>query len=173
MTAKTWRLVPALDSPDLDRAADLVGALGQHPFVHGFKLGFALGLGWGLPRAVERLRALTDKPLIYDHQKAATDIPDTGGLFAQVMAQAGLDEVILFPQAGPRTLEAWALALKERDLKTIVGGVMTHPAYLACEGGFLGDDAPGRMYAAAVSSVLLKASILAGCSAFHARLSAF
>ncbi len=146
MSAKTWSIIPALDVTELDAMVRVVRALGDHPFVHGFKLGFSMGLTHGLPRAVEAIRAHSDKPVIYDHQKAATDIPATGALFARVMAHAGIDEVILFPQAGPVTLRAWIEALHEQGRKVIVGGAMTHPGYLDREGGFLLDAAPERMY---------------------------
>ncbi len=144
--SKTWSIVPALDVTDLDAMERVVTSLSDHPFVHGYKLGFSVGLTYGLPRAVELIRRHSDKPVIYDHQKAATDIPATGKLFAKVMANAGIDEVILFPQAGPVTLLAWIEALHEADRKVIVGGAMTHPGYLDREGGFLLDAAPERMY---------------------------
>ncbi len=144
--SKTWSIVPALDVTDLTAMERVVSSLADHPFVHGFKLGFSVGLTYGLPKAVDLIRRHSDKPVIYDHQKAATDIPATGKLFARVMATAGIDEVILFPQAGPVTLRAWIEALHEADRKVIVGGAMTHPGYLDREGGFLLDAAPERMY---------------------------
>lgn len=142
MTSKTFSLIPSLDVTSLDEAARLVEAVQAHPFVYGFKVGFSLGLAQGLPRTVETIRRLTAKPVIYDHQKAATDIPATGALFARVLADAGIDEVILFPQAGPATLEAWAEAMAAKGLKTIVGVVMTHAKYLQGEGGYLADSSP-------------------------------
>jgi orotidine-5'-phosphate decarboxylase len=146
MSNKTYTLIPALDVVDLDVALRLVCRTAGRASVYGYKLGFSLGLGYGLPEAVRRIREWTDKPLIYDHQKAATDIPDTGALFGDVMKKAGIDEVILFPHTGPRTLEAWTRAMQERNLKVIVGAVMTHPAYLVSEGGFIADEAAARAY---------------------------
>ncbi len=146
MTDKLYGLIPALDTPDLESALRLVCRVAGRDSVHGFKLGFSLGLGYGLPETVRRIREWTDKPLIYDHQKAATDIPDTGALFGDVLKKAGIDEAILFPHTGPRTLEAWTRALQERQLKVIVGAVMTHPAYLVSEGGFIADAAAVSIY---------------------------
>ena len=146
MAGKEYRIIPALDTVDLDAALRLVCKVAGRGSVHGFKLGFALGLGHGLPETVRRIREWTDKPLIYDHQKAATDIPDTGALFGDVMKKAGIDEVILFPHTGPHTLAAWTRAMQERQLKVIVGAVMTHPAYLVSEGGFIADAAAGAIY---------------------------
>lgn len=132
-------LVPALDC-DLERAIEIVSKVDAVEGVYGYKVGFVLGLGYGLPEVVRRIREKSKKPVIYDHQKAATDIPDTGVAFAKTLAKAGIDEAILFPQAGPATLEAWTRALQAEKLKVIVGGVMTHAKYLASEGGFLQDD---------------------------------
>jgi len=146
MSDKKILIIPALDTPDLDVALRLVCRVAGRPSVYGFKLGFSLGLSCGLPETVRRIREWTDKPLIYDHQKAATDIPDTGPLFAGVLRRAGVDEAILFPHTGPHTLAAWVRALQEENLKVIVGGVMTHSAYLVSEGGFIADEAALSIY---------------------------
>lgn len=147
MTAeKEYKIIPALDTTDLDAALRLACRTAGRKSVYGYKIGFALGLVHGLSETVRRIREWTDKPLIYDHQKAATDIPDTGALFGDVMKKAGIDEVILFPHTGPRTLEAWVRAMRERELKTIVGGAMTHPAYLVSEGGYIADEAAAAIY---------------------------
>jgi len=139
-------VVAALDLLDLDAAAFLASRVGRHPDVYGFKVGFSLALPHGLPRTVEALRRHTDKPIVYDHQKAGTDIPDTGALFARTLSQAGVEEAILFPQAGPETLRAWAAALSDHGIRVVVGGVMTHRAYLRSEGGWISDEAAVETY---------------------------
>jgi orotidine-5'-phosphate decarboxylase len=148
---RTVKLVPALDCSELAEAVRLVRAVDQVEGVYGYKLGFSLGLGYGLPRVVEEIRKISKKPIIYDHQKAATDIPDTGDLFARTLERAGVNEAILFPQAGPETLTAWTVALQAKELKVIVGGIMTHKKYLASEGGFLVDEGILGAYQAAVA----------------------
>jgi len=142
------KLIPALDC-DLEQALELVAKVDQVDSVYGYKVGFVLGLAHGLPKVVKELRRLSSKPLIYDHQKAGTDIPDTGEAFAHTLGKAGIDEAILFPQAGPETLAGWTRALQKERLKVVVGGVMTHPRYLASEGGFLVDERIMGAYAAA------------------------
>jgi orotidine-5'-phosphate decarboxylase len=140
-------LIPSLDTTDLEAALRLVEATAGEPFVYGYKVGFALGLGHGLPAVIRAIRERTPKPVIYDHQKAGTDIPDTGALFASLMRDCGVDEVILFPQAGPATLEAWVHAHQERGLRLVIGALMTHASFLASEGGFIADDAVVRILA--------------------------
>jgi orotidine-5'-phosphate decarboxylase len=137
-TARRW--VPALDTDDLQQALRLVGAVDRHPSVYGYKLGFALGLTHGLAATVWAIRRISEKPIVYDHQKAGTDIPDTAPLFARTTARCGVDEVIVFPQAGPASLAAFVSALQAEGRKVIVGGVMTHERYLASEGGWLSDE---------------------------------
>lgn len=147
--AREYGIIPALDCEQLDDAVRLTEQLGKHPFVRAFKVGFSLGLTYGLPDVVRTLKAHTHLPIIYDHQKAGTDIPDTGLLFARTLKRAAMDAAILFPQAGPRTLRAWIHALQDEGIEAIGGGAMTHPAYLQSEGGYIVDDAVLEMYAIA------------------------
>jgi orotidine-5'-phosphate decarboxylase len=140
MSANVGRWIPALDTEDLGQALRLVEAVDRLPSIYGYKLGFALGLTHGLGVVVQAIRRQSARPLLYDHQKAGTDIPDSGPLFARVMSRCGIDEVIVFPQAGPATLDRFVTALQEAGRKVIVGGVMTHERYLVSEGGYLSDD---------------------------------
>ena len=143
---KIRKVIPALDVTDLKRIEQLIESIDSQDIIYGYKAGFSLGLTHGLPKVVETIRKYSNKPIIYDHQKAATDIPDTGKLFAQTMKNSGIDEVILFPQAGPVTLEAWVRAVQELEMKVIVGGIMTHPKFVVSEGGFIRDEAVIEMY---------------------------
>jgi orotidine-5'-phosphate decarboxylase len=138
-------IIPACDVP-FDRFLELVDATADIEAVGAYKVGAALGLAVGLHTITEAVRARTDKPLIYDHQKAATDIPETADFFMTVLQDAGIAAVILFPQAGPATQRAWVSAGLSADLDVIVGGWMTHPSYLASEGGYLRDSAPTEIF---------------------------
>ena len=148
---KTFKLIPALDVLELSDVERIARVAGNNPLFYGFKAGFSLGLTHGLGKVVEMIRRYSDLPIIYDHQKAATDIPDTGKLFAQTLRRAGINEAILFPQAGPATQEAWITALREEEIKVIVGGLMTHKAYMSSEGGYLDDQAIENIYRTAVN----------------------
>ena len=138
-------IIPACDVP-LDLYERIVRDTADVDGVGAYKVGFELGLGYGLPRVVELTRKYNGKPIIYDHQKAGTDIPDTGKNFARTMKNAGVDAVIFFPQSGPETEKAWIEAAFEQDLGVIIGGLMTHPRYVRSEGGYLADEATMEMY---------------------------
>ncbi|MBN1386157.1 orotidine 5'-phosphate decarboxylase [Candidatus Woesearchaeota archaeon] len=142
-------IIPACDVATLEELRDLVKATHDVPGVGGYKIGFELGLPFSIPKVVETIREFTDLPIIYDHQKAGTDIPATGKKFAD--AVRGVDAVIFFPQAGPVTLEAWIKAAQEAGLGVIVGGEMTHKGYLETEGGYLRAGAPEEIYKLAAS----------------------
>ncbi|OGQ22444.1 MAG: hypothetical protein A3I05_09980 [Deltaproteobacteria bacterium RIFCSPLOWO2_02_FULL_44_10] len=138
-------IIPACDVSVIQYEA-LIKATHDLPGIGAYKIGFMLGLSIGLPKAVEIARRYTDKPLIYDHQKAGTDIPDTGISFAKTCKDAGIDAVIFFPQAGPETEKAWIEAAREQELGVIVGGVMTHKAYTLSDGGWIDDKAIDKIY---------------------------
>jgi orotidine-5'-phosphate decarboxylase len=139
-------VIPACDMSTIEEFDRLVRETSGIDGIGGYKIGFQLGLTYGLPKIAETARKYTDKPLIYDHQKAGTDIPDTGQKFMEVAKKAGMDAVILFPQSGPETERAWIYRAMDVGMKVIVGGVMTHPGYLASEGGFINDLGALSMY---------------------------
>lgn len=145
-------VIPACDVSAIEEFEDLVKQTYDISGISGYKVGFELGLGYGLKKIVEIVRKYTDKPIIYDHQKAATDIPDTGKNFAQVCKKSGVDAIILFPQAGPETERAWIYHALNENLKIIVGGRMTHPAYAVSEGGFITDQGALEMYRIAAAA---------------------
>ena len=143
-------IIPSCDTDLLDYK-HILESTGDLEKVGAYKIGFELALRYGLPRVVELAWQYTGKPLIYDHQKAGTDTPDTGGKFARIVRDAGFDAVILFPQAGPKTEEAWIKAAQDSGLGVIVGGEMTHEKYKRSEGGYIADNAVYEMYTNAAS----------------------
>lgn len=138
-------VIPACDC-DIKKFEELVESTCDLPAIGGYKIGFVLALSVGLHRTVKTARRFTKKPIIYDHQKAGTDIPDTGQAFAKVCKDAGVNAVILFPQAGPETERAWIDYAKNEDLGVIVGGLMTHKKYVRSEGGYIADEAVVEIY---------------------------
>lgn len=139
-------VIPACDVSTIEEFESLVKETAEVNGIGGYKVGFELGLGYSLGKIVETARKHTTKPIIYDHQKAGTDIPDTGQNFARTCKKAGVDAVILFPQSGPETERAWIYHALDNGLKVIVGGRMTHPAYTVSEGGFITDEGALEMY---------------------------
>lgn len=139
-------IIPACDINTLTELEKIIKNTYQVEGIVGYKIGFVLGLTYGLSKCHEIIKKYTDLPIIYDHQKAGTDIPQMGKQFAKVCKEGGVKGVIIFPQAGPVTEKEFIIALKENNLVPIVGGEMTHTGYLYGENGFLRDDAPLDMY---------------------------
>ncbi len=140
-------IIPSCDVATIDELRKLVSETCDVKGVGAYKIGFELVIPFGTERVVAEIRKITDLPIIYDHQKAATDIPETGVKFAA--ACRDVDAIILFPQAGPITEREWIVAVQKTKKTVIVGGEMTHQGYLAESGGFLSNDAPLRMYSIA------------------------
>jgi len=154
-----YGIIPACDVKSLDHLEKLVESTCSEEGIVGYKIGAILGLKYGLPLIVEKIKLYTDLPIIYDHQKFGTDIPDIcGGDMLEIFKDAGINIIIIFPQAGPETLKTTLIGSDDPKLKDtvkgcynfgltpIVGGEMTHNRYIASEGGYLMDDAPERMY---------------------------
>ncbi len=161
LTTRDRGIILAADVPSLDGLASLARVGAQVPEVVAVKVGFSLGLRFGLHAVADTVRNVSSLPVIYDHQKAATDIPAMGRPFAETCREAGVRGVILFPQAGPKTLEAFVSAALDHELVPIVGLVMTHPGYLESDGGFITDRAPGAICEAA-TELGVRAFVLPG-----------
>ncbi|MFH1729580.1 MAG: orotidine 5'-phosphate decarboxylase / HUMPS family protein [Pseudomonadota bacterium] len=125
---------------DLDRIDEIIPRISQYGIVGGFKVGFYLGLKYGLPEVVRRIRKYSNKPIIYDHQKACTDIPDTGKLFVDACDSSGIDSIIYFPLTGPVTQEAWIKASIDKQMDLIVGAWLTHQGFAKSEKGVFDEE---------------------------------
>lgn len=139
-------IIIACDVRTIEELKKLIEATSDLKGIVGYKPGFMLGLNYGLPAVVEAIRDYSDLPIVYDHQKAGTDIPESGVEFANVMKSAGIESTIIFPQAGPATETAFITALIDAGIVPMVGGEMTHKQYLKKDGGYIDDSAPEDMY---------------------------
>ena len=97
-------VIIAADVESSEDCGNLAFAVKDVEGVGAFKLGFAAARE-GLSEWVNAIRANMFEriPIIYDHQKAGTDIPETGTLFAKQVKASGCNAVILFPWAGRET----------------------------------------------------------------------
>ena len=142
-------IIPSCDVDSLEKLGKLVKSTCSVKGVGAYKIGFELVIPFGMEKVVKTIRKITKLPVIYDHQKAGTDIPEMGSNFMKACRL--VDAVILFPQAGPETEIAWIKAGQQAKMNVIMGGEMTHQAFLKEAGGFIDDNAPKRMYEIAAS----------------------
>lgn len=137
-------VIPSCDVDSLEQLGKLVNATHSIEGIGAYKIGFQLAIPFGLRKVIETIRVISDLPIIYDHQKAATDIPEMGEKF--VKACKGVDAVIYFPLTGPETEMAWIKAARKAQMPVIIGGEMTHKGFLEGEYGFIKDKAPMHIY---------------------------
>jgi len=137
-------IIPSCDVSDLTKLKNLVKETCSVEGIGAYKIGLELCIPYGICQVIDTIRKQTDLPIIYDHQKAATDIPELGEKFAK--AVKGVDAVILFPFTGPETEKAWINACKKTKLGVIVGGEMTHKGFLESEGGFISNKESLKIY---------------------------
>ena len=138
-------IIPALDLDDLDRMRRIVEATAPIPGVVGYKLGAVVALRHGLGRAIAVVREFTDLPVLYDHQKAGTDIPSMADGFTKLCRDAGADGLVLFPLAGREAVRQFARRTLARGMTPLVGGELPYPEYRARHGGFVHDSALSRI----------------------------
>ena len=137
-------IIPSCDVPDLSKLKNLVKETCSVEGIGAYKIGLELCIPYGIRQVIGTIRKYTNLPIIYDHQKAATDIPELGEKFAK--AVKGVDAVILFPFAGPETERGWIKACKDAKLGVIVGGEMTHKGFLENDGGFISEAESLKIY---------------------------
>ena len=142
-------IIPSCDVDSLENLRKLVKSTCSVEGIGAYKIGFELVIPFGMEKVVKTIKKITKLPIIYDHQKAGTDIPEMGEKFMKACKL--VDAVILFPQAGPETEKEWIKAAQRFRMNVIIGGEMTHQAFLKGQGGFIDDDAPKRMYDIAAS----------------------
>jgi orotidine-5'-phosphate decarboxylase len=145
-------IIPACDVGTLDKLSELIEQTHDVDGIGAYKIDGpgSCVLRIGLEVAVKEVRSWTDLPIIYDHQKAGTDIPDMGKNFATNL-EGLVEAAILFPFTGPETQTAWTKALQDGGIVPIIGAEMTHPGFNEVEGGYIAIDAPKRMFELAVA----------------------
>jgi orotidine-5'-phosphate decarboxylase len=139
-------IIPACDVNDLESLGRLVEATSSVEGVGAYKIGFNLVIRFGMPATVETIRKFSDLPIIYDHQKGGTDIPEVGAKFVDACKSSCADAIILFPMTGPVSEKTWIDECKKQKMDVIIGGEMTHPGYKRSEGGYIADDACEEIY---------------------------
>jgi orotidine-5'-phosphate decarboxylase len=137
-------IIPACDVP-IGKISKVAEATTDIQNISALKIGGITALEYGLADVIETVKDYNDGiPIIFDYQKAGNDIPDMGQLFAETVYSAGADAVIIFPFAGIKTEKSWIRACQDAGLIVYVGGHMTHPGFLAKDGGFISD--PSLIY---------------------------
>lgn len=141
-------IIPSCDFPSLEKLSQLISETSDVNGVGGYKIGFESVISNGLRNVINCIRDYSDLPIIYDHQKAGTDIPEIGRNFIRVCKD--VNAIILFPFGGIETEIEWINSAREEGMPIIIGGEMTHRGFLFSEGGFIDDNAPKRIYEKAV-----------------------
>jgi len=137
-------IIPSCDVSDLTKLKNLVKETCSVEGIGAYKVGLELCIPYGICQVIDTIRKYTNLPIIYDHQKAANDIPELGEKFAR--AVKGVDAVILFPFTGPETERSWIKSCKKEKLGVIVGGEMTHKGFLESESGFISEKESLKIY---------------------------
>jgi len=142
-------LIIACDVDSLTRLDLIAEAAARTPNIGGLKVGLSLVCRYGMDRVAGRIRERTSVRIIYDQQKAGTDIPDLAKELVAIVAP--IDAVIIFPMAGPETQRAYTSALQDAGKTVLVGATMTHARYLESDGGYIAASAPRRILELATS----------------------
>lgn len=131
---------------------DAIDATNSIPFVVGYKIGALPVLEAGLKDTLRSIRKISSKPLLYDHQKLGSDLPDIyKGRILDLIKSYGADGVFLFPLGGKEVLEAIINKCIEIELIPVVCGDLSYKGFFAEEGGYIDIDVQQRIYLDAAS----------------------
>jgi hypothetical protein len=131
---------------------DAIDATNSIPFVVGYKIGALPVLEAGLKDTLRSIRKISSKPLLYDHQKLGSDLPDIyKGRMLDLIKSYGADGVFLFPLGGKEVLEAIINKCIEIELIPVVCGDLSYKGFFAEEGGYIDIDVQQRIYLDAAS----------------------
>jgi len=120
-------IIVSLDIP-LQRASRLVRELEKvEDRIAAYKISSLQVMESGLKAVVKELRLATKIPLIYDHQKGATDIPEIVEQQVKTAADSGVNAFIGVPQgAGGKTLESFVNSCRKHKIEPVVLIEMSH-----------------------------------------------
>jgi orotidine-5'-phosphate decarboxylase len=131
---------------------DAIDATNSIPFVVGYKIGALPVLEAGLKDTLRSIRKISSKPLLYDHQKLGSDLPDIyKGRMLDLIKSYGANGVFLFPLGGKEVLEAIINKCIEIELIPVVCGDLSYKGFFAEEGGYIDIDVQQRIYLDAAS----------------------
>jgi len=131
---------------------DTIDATNSIPFVVGYKIGALPVLEAGLKDTLRSIRKISSKPLLYDHQKLGSDLPDIyKGRMLDLIKSYGAAGVFLFPLGGKEVLEAIINKCIEIELIPVVCGDLSYKGFFAEEGGYIDIDVQQRIYLDAAS----------------------
>jgi orotidine-5'-phosphate decarboxylase len=121
-------IIPSMDVDieDMVRIIDNVKNLKKE--VGGLKIGSLLIWKYGLEKVVSEIKSVCDLPIMFDAQKAGTDIPSIVEEQVRLVADVDIDAFIASPLgSGSKTLESFIKTSFECDVTPIVVLEMTHP----------------------------------------------
>jgi orotidine-5'-phosphate decarboxylase len=122
------------------------------PFVVGYKIGALPVLEAGLKDTFRNIRKISSKPLLYDHQKLGSDLPDIyKGRMLDLIKSYGADGVFIFPLGGKEVLEAIINKCIDIELIPVVCGDLSYKGFFSEEGGYIDIDIQQRIYLDAAS----------------------
>lgn len=149
---KNRSIVPACDFEELESLKSFVEEIDGLDIIGGYKIGAPLAIRYGLDKIVDTMKNYTEKPIIYDHQKAGCDIPETSKKIVKACKRAGADALIVFPLSGRETQRAFIYHALENDLPLIIGGKMTHQGFSSSDGGYIDEKELFKVYQEAFES---------------------
>ena len=131
-------IIPSMDVglEDLKRILSQISDLSSE--IGGLKIGSLLVWKYGLQKIVNEIKATCDFPIIFDAQKAGTDIPPMVEEQVRLASDMGVDALVAATLgAGSKSLESFIKTSFECNLVPIIVLEMTHPMANA----FLKEDA--------------------------------
>jgi len=140
-------IIISCDFGSIEKLEKIIKETCSLDFMQGYKIGMTLALKNGIQNVTAVIRKYTNLPIIYDHQKFGSDIPEIcSGEILKVIKEAGIEALVVFPHGGIETLKSIVKECFRIGLTPIVGGDMSHPGYNVKDGGYIDEGSSQRIY---------------------------
>jgi orotidine-5'-phosphate decarboxylase len=136
-----------INDPEQTIIENILAVTKELDYVAGYRIGARLAIKNGLKDAVSLIKKHTSKPLLYDHQKFGSEVPEISSSdILDDVRDCGVDGIVILPLAGMRALDSIINKCNKIELLPVVCGDLSYYGYFNSEGGYIESNIQQKIY---------------------------